>query len=294
MTRPTDPSATPHAVRRAVSRTKAGLGAALLATGLASAASAADMPAMPRFALADATTWIVTISGNGVAQPRFPGARDYTAFGYPSVEIRKAGEPVRFSAPDDGISFTLFESPNFRFGPVARFQAGRYLSDDRRRLFGLRKVEWSVEPGAFVEFWPTQFLRARVELRHGVHGHDGFVGSLGADFIQPLGALTLSIGPRFQYGDEAFNSRYFSVSPVEATLNGRVSPYSAGGGFNTVGALAAATYTVNEQWAVTGYGGYNRLVGDAGRSPIVRSLGTPNQFTFGAKVSYSFSMPALF
>ena len=267
---------------------------AALLGGLPVAAVAAALPEMPRFVLAQADTWIVTVSGNAVAQPRFPGSREYAGFGFPSVDFRRAGEPVRFSAPDDGVSFTLFESPIFRFGPVARFQAGRYLSDDRRRLFGLNKIDWAVEPGAFFEFWPTQFLRTRVELRRGVNGHHGFVGSLGADYVQPLGALTLSIGPRFQYGDEAFNSKYFSVSPLEAALNGQVTPYSAGGGFNTVGVLAAATYTLDERWAVTGYGGYNRLVGDSGRSPIVRRLGTPDQFTFGAKVSYSFSMPALF
>jgi MipA family protein len=271
---------------------------ALLLSGVSTAAGAADLaadaPTMPRFALAQADTWIVTVSGNGVAQPRFPGARDYTAFGFPSVDFRKAGEPVRFSAPDDGVSFTVFESPVFRFGPVARFQSGRYLSDDRRRLFGLNKINWAVEPGAFFEFWPTQFLRTRVELRRGVNGHHGFVGSIGADYVLPVGQFVFSLGPRFQYGDEAFNSKYFSVSPLEAALNGQVTPYSAGGGFNTVGVLAAATYTLDERWAVTGYGGYNRLVGDSGRSPIVRRLGTPDQFTFGAKVSYSFSMPALF
>lgn len=283
MTRPTDRSG------------RARLAAALLISASVSpAALAADMPSMPRFALAQADTWIVTLSGNGVAQPRFPGSRDYTAFGYPSVDIRRAGDPVRFSAPDDGVSFTLFESPALRFGPVARFQAGRYYSDDRKRLFGLNDVQWTIEPGIFAEFWPTQFLRTRVELRHGIHGHHGFVGSIGADYVQPIGALTLSLGPRFQFGDDSFADKYFGVSPIEAALNGRVTPYNPGGGFNTVGVLGAATYVFNEQWAVTGYAGYNRLVGDAGRSPIVRRLGTPDQFTFGTKISYSFSMPALF
>lgn len=249
---------------------------------------------MPRFVLSQADTWIVTVTGNGVAMPRFPGSRDYTAVGYPSFDIRRAGDPVRFSAPDDGFSVTLFESPAFRFGPVARFQSGRYYADDRRRLFGLNDVEWALEPGVFAEIWPTSFLRTRIELRHGFHGHNGFVGSIGADYVQPIGALTLSIGPRFQFGDSDYARRYFGVTPIEAILNGRVTQYVAGGGFNQAGVLAAATYQLSDAWAVTAYGGYNRLIGDAARSPIVRTLGTPNQFTFGAKVSYSFSMPALF
>ena len=42
-----------------------------------------------------------------------------------------------------------------------RYQSGRYFGDDRRNLFGLREVKWSVEPGAFVEAWPVEWLRAR-------------------------------------------------------------------------------------------------------------------------------------
>lgn len=237
--------------------------------------------------------WIVTLTGEVAAGPRFPGSDRFTAFGYPGISYRRPDEPVRFSAPDDGLSIALIDTPVFRFGPVARFQGGRYYSSDRL-LFGLHDVRWTVEPGLFAEVWPTANLRGRVELRHGVHGHDGFVGNAGVDLVYPVGAFTFSLGPRLAWGDTSFTSTYFSVTPLEAALNGRLYPYSANGGITSVGALASTTYTWSPQWATTLYAGYNRLVGSAGDSPITRRFGSPNQLTFGARLSYSFTMPALF
>jgi outer membrane protein len=39
-----------------------------------------------------------------------------------------------------------------------------------------------------------------------------------------------------------------------------------------------------------GYARYERLVGDAAKSPIVRDLGTRNQLSGGLGVSYTFIM----
>lgn len=231
--------------------------------------------------------WIVTLKANLRAQPRYPGADDLSFVGYPSLSIRRAGTVERFSAPDDGLSFSFLDDSAFRLGVVGRFQGGRYLQDDRR-LVGLNKIKWTVEPGVFVEYWPVEFLRARAELRHGINGHDGFVADLGIDLVQTYGAFTLSVGPRLSLGDSEFTRTYFGVTPAEAALNGQVEAYRPSGGITSVGALASATYVWSEQWATTAFVSYNRLVGDATDSPIVREFGSENQFGLGLTVSYSF------
>jgi outer membrane scaffolding protein for murein synthesis (MipA/OmpV family) len=272
------------------------LSAFVLAAGLPAAAQAADLTArpVPAFVEQVPAQWIVTASVNIQAMPQYPGAKDYTAVFYPSGDIRRVGEPKRFSAPDDGISFALYDSPNLRIGPTARILTGRYYGDNRKALFGFRDVQWSVEPGAFIEYWPIPEIRARGELRHGVGGHHGIVGSLAIDYVRPVDRFVFSFGPRFNFGDESFARRYFGVQPYEAALNGFVTAYRPDN-YVTVGALAAITYTFNEQWAVTGYGSYNRIVGDSGDSPLVRGrFGTPDQFIFGTRIDYSFTMPALF
>lgn len=237
---------------------------------------------------ATSDTYIVTVNANGVIQPSFPGSDNLTGSVFPSLSYRKVGEPVRFSAPDDGISMSIIDNPTFRAGPVFRFQSGRYLADDNL-LYGLRKKKYDVESGLFVEYWPVSFIRARVEIRHGFRSDSGLVGLVGVDYVQPVGKFVFSIGPRIYLGDKRYTDRWYGIRPDEAALNGHVTPYSPGGGLNGAGATAAVTYQWNEQWATTGYVNYKRVTGDAANSPIVTKIGSKDQFTFGAKVSYSFN-----
>jgi MipA family protein len=231
--------------------------------------------------------WIVTLKGNLRVGPSYPGADDFSFIGYPSASLRRAGTPERFSAPDDGLSFSFLEESALRFGVVGRFQSGRYLQDDRR-LFGLEKINWAVEPGVFVEYWPVEFLRARAEIRRGFNGHEGFVADLGLDWVQRFGAFTTSLGPRLSLGDNEFTRTYFGVTPVEAALNGQVTPYRPSGGITSVGATAAATYEWSPQWSTTAFVSYKHLVGDAADSPIVQRFGSEHQVGLGLTVSYSF------
>lgn len=233
-------------------------------------------------------TYVVTLSGNGVLLPSFPGSDRATAAFYPSLTYRRSDEPERFAAPDDGISISVFDDPSFRFGPVARFQSGRYLADDRQ-LYGLRKLNFDFEPGLFLEYWPLTFIRARVEVRHGLRDDAGFVGDVGVDYVQPVGPLVFSLGPRLKLSDTEYANRYFGVSLAEAVTNGRLYPYRAHGGLNSVGLLGAVTYRWNETWATTGYVGYDRLVNEIADSPIVTRIGSRDQLTLGAKLSYSFN-----
>ncbi|MXQ11969.1 MipA/OmpV family protein [Microvirga makkahensis] len=262
--------------------------ATLFITGTASiSAQAAD----PVFTILPESPsgWIVTLKGNLRAQPTYPGADDLSFIGYPSFSLRRAGTVERFSAPDDGLSFSFLDDSTLRFGAVGRFVGGRYLEDDRR-LLGLNKIKWAVEPGLFVEYWPVDFLRARAEIRHGINGHDGFVADLGLDAVQTFGAFTLSAGPRLSLGDSEFTRTYFGVTPEEAALNGQVEAYRPSGGITSVGATASASYVWSEQWTTTAFVSYRRLVGDAADSPIVRTFGSENQVGLGLTASYSFGI----
>jgi outer membrane protein len=232
--------------------------------------------------------WIVTLEANGFVGPRYPGSDEFGFFGYPWVSFRRPGEPKRLVLPDDGFSLSLYDTPQFRAGLTGRYRGGRFDGDDHR-LIGLNDVPWSVEPGVFVEFWPTEFLRTRAELRHGVGGHHGLVADLGLDVVQRFGAATIAFGPRMALGDGDFTRTYFGVRPFEAALNGNVRPYRPSGGITSVGLASSLTYDWSEQWSTTLSASYQRLVGDAASSPIVQRFGSENQFTVGLGVSYSFT-----
>lgn len=232
-------------------------------------------------------TYIITLNANGLLQPTFPGSDRLSGSFFPSLSYRRSDEPVRFSAPDDGISISIIDNPTFRVGPVFRFQSGRYLDDDKL-LFGLRKKNYDIESGLFVEYWPLTFIRARAELRHGFRSDTGLVGIVGIDYVQPIGQFVFSLGPRVYLGDKRYHDRWYGIRPDEAALNGHVAAYNPGGGLTAIGATAALTYRWNETWSTTGYVNYRHLVGDAADSPIVARIGSKDQFTFGGRISYSF------
>jgi outer membrane protein len=237
--------------------------------------------------------WIVTVRAKALASPEYPGAKDLSVIGYPSLSIRKADTPPSFSAPDDNISLALYDVGWLKAGPAGKFVGARRMSD-YPELFGLRNVGWGVELGGFVELWPTQNIRTRFELRHGIGAHNDFVGNIAADWVQPWGRWTFSVGPRLTFVGDRFADKYFSVTPLEAAYNGRLTPFTARGGLEGVGGAAAATYQFSPQWAATAFVHYERLVGDAGISPLTSIVGTRNQFTFGANIAYTFSMRSLF
>jgi outer membrane scaffolding protein for murein synthesis (MipA/OmpV family) len=232
--------------------------------------------------------WVVTLKGNAIFSPDYLGAKDYTLTPFPSLGIRRAGTPAAFAAPDDGIGIALLENQWFRFGPVARYRPGRYLDDDAK-LFGLDKVPWTVEAGVFAEVWPTPNLRGRVEVRHGFREDDGWVGDIAADLVLPYGNWTFSAGPRFAFGADTFMRTNFGVTPEEAALNPFIAaPYKPSAGLFGAGVAAAATYQWNQNWSTTVQASWTRLVQDAAKSPIVKTLGSRDQFVVGLTAAYSF------
>ena len=259
----------------------------------ATIASAADLERPTSGQLATAPDdWIVTVRAKAIASPEYPGSKDYSFFGYPALSLRKASSPATFSAPDDNVSLALFDRGWLKAGPVGKFVSARRASE-HSELFGIHNVGWTVELGGFVEIWPSDRFRTRFEVRQGIRGHEDIVGTVAADWVQPLGNWTFSIGPRVNIVGNRFADRYFSISPIEAAFNGRVTPFKARGGFESIGATGAATYQWSPAWGTTAYVRYERLIGDAGRSPMSSVLGTRNQWTVGGNISYSFAMKPL-
>ncbi len=258
----------------------------LASTALVPRAWAAD-PVFDPKPVAQNNEWIVTVNAWAQVAPSFIGSDRYSFFGYPTVRFRRAGTPEPFSAPDDGAGFAVYATDSFRIGPVVRIRPGRY-SGSEGRLTGLDDVKFAVEPGVFVDFWPIAQVRARAELRYGLNGYEGFVGNLSLDYVQRIGQFTLSGGPRMALGSEEFTQAYFGVTPFEAFINPLVTTYRPSGGITSVGVAAAVKYDFSETFSTTVFGGYNRLTDDAADSPIVRSFGSRNQFSFGVNLAYSF------
>jgi outer membrane scaffolding protein for murein synthesis (MipA/OmpV family) len=237
--------------------------------------------------------WFATLKATGGFLPSWEGAKSYSFLGYPSIELRRA-DAREWSAPDDGLDFSVYDARGFSIGPVVRYELGRYRSDDPRRLFGIQDVPWTIEPGVFAEFRavPNMF-RARLEVRHGLGSGNGFVADAAADYLLHFGPATFALGPRLGLGDQEYMRKQFGVTLTESLQNGAVAPFKPDGGLKSAGVATSVTYDFSKQWQAVVYGGYDRLVADAAKSPLVRKLGSPDQLQLGLTLNYSFSLSGL-
>jgi outer membrane scaffolding protein for murein synthesis (MipA/OmpV family) len=234
--------------------------------------------------------WLVTVNVKGVFSPKYTGSASYGFVGYPTLSFRRPGMPPEWSSPDDSIALALFDNGRFSIGPALAYRGGRSAAD-APELAGTHKVKWTLEGGVFANLWlAPEKLRLRGELRRGMRGRDGVNGSIGADYVMQVGQWTLGLGPRAKFANNTFMRYQFGVSPAEAAANPRLAAHDAKAGFYAVGAYGSATYRQNEHWSYTLHGGYDRLVGDAGKSPIVRGSGSRDQWSIGAIVSYTFGV----
>jgi outer membrane scaffolding protein for murein synthesis (MipA/OmpV family) len=272
------------------------LGLAVTATVLSGAASAADLPTIKEAPIAPTPDWIVTFAPMVGVAPTYPGAKTYSFWGLPGGSLRRSDQPERFSSPDDSFSIAFFHNEWFDAGAAGRWIGARDVKNNPA-LFGMSDVNWSIEIGGYAEVFPIEGLRLRGEVRQAVTGYDGLAASAIADLYHRWGPLTLSIGPRLEFGNDTYAKSFFSVTPFEAALNqlvgGRLTPYNATGGLTAAGGVVAARYEINETWRVSGYGEYESLTGSVANSPLVKHTGSPDQFSAGIEIAYRFHTGAL-
>ena len=232
-------------------------------------------------------TWTVMIGGEGQYRPSYQGA-DHSLFSpVPIFSIRRAGSVDQFRSPRDNISIALIDFGDLRAGPAGKFVPSRKASS-YSELTGLGDVKAAYEVGGFIEYFPVDWFRVRNETRAGFGGHQGVVSDFSADFIVPVTrSITVSGGPRFTLESAKAVSPYFSIDAAQAAASG-LSVFDAKGGAHSAGVGAQVKYRIDPQGEVHSYIEYDRLLGDAAKSPLVTTRGSVNQTTVGIGASYSF------
>ena len=79
------------------------------------------------------------------------------------------------------------------------------------------------------------------------------------------------------------------MTPAAAVASG-LPAYRPRSGFYALGAMAGLTVKFGRNWGMRSYLGYDRLIRDAGNSPIVRSFGSRDQFSGGAGLFIEFNV----
>src|SRR5688572_11526701 len=219
------------------------------------------------------------------AGPSYPGADSYSIRPLFDIARARGDKPFDFEAPDESFGFSIVKSGGLEIGPAANFQGSRTADDVGAPL---DKVGATLEAGGFIQYAFSPKFRLRTEALRGLGGHDGWTGNVGADYVARDGdAWLFSIGPRVTFSDGRYHRAYFGVTPAESVRSG-LAAWRPGGGVQAVGATAGLIASVSKRWGIYGFAKYDRLVGDAARSPVVRAHGSRDQVSGGLALTYTF------
>jgi outer membrane protein len=250
-------------------------------------ASVALLPAWTAATAQDSNDYRVRVGLGAQLQPDYIGADGTQVAPYWRFDLARGTNPFRFKAPDDGFGISVVSKDGFSFGPTLNIESSRKNSDVGAPV---GKVPTTFEVGAFAQYYMLPSLRLRGEVRKGINGHEGVVSSIGIDQVWRDGdRYVISIGPRVLISDARYQRAYFGVTPAVALATG-LPVYRPSSGVHALAATTGMTFQFNPRWGAFGYGRYERLVGDAGKSPIVRQFGSRNQLSAGAGISYTFTV----
>ncbi|WP_435267498.1 MipA/OmpV family protein [Shinella sp. BE166] len=231
--------------------------------------------------------WYLKVGAAGFAAPRYEGAKKYLFQVTPMISLGKAGSTVRFSSRNDNPSFALIDNGGFRAGATGKLIMPRD-DDDSKDLRGLTPVKFGGELGGFAEAYPTDWLRVRGEVRHGIRSHDGIVADVAADaFVDVRPDVRISAGPRVTLASNDYMDTYYGVNRNQVAKSD-LAAYDPDGGIHSVGAGAAITWQVNEKIETSAFAEYKRIVGDAAKSSLVKERGDRDQLLIGLSATYRF------
>ncbi|MDI7861484.1 MipA/OmpV family protein [Rhizobiaceae bacterium n13] len=232
--------------------------------------------------------WYVSAGLEGFVGPEFSGSSHSKLQFSPLISVGRQGPGPRFSSRNDNASFALLENEAFRAGLVGKLITKRD-DDTSSELVGLATVPWGVEIGGFAEVYPTDWLRARGELRQGIRSHDGLVADVAVDAFTDLAPnLRLSGGPRATFATQGYYDAYYAVSAKQSAASG-LSEYDPGSGIDSYGVGAALTWQATENLTAGSFIEYRRLAGPAADSSLVEERGSKNQLTIGLSANYKFN-----
>lgn len=247
-----------------------------------------------------ATDWSLSVGAAGLLTPAFQGSRDYAFSVVPDVRLRYRER--LFASVPEGLGFNVVtRSPRengWKLGPLVKYRFGRdedgrgpfTVAGGSRALRGLGDVGGAAELGGFVDY-RLGAAQARVELRHGLGGHEGLVADLQLDYIASVGPLRLSVGPRLTLASAGYLGAYFGVGSSQAARSG-LPEYRPGGGLVSYGLGGRAILPLVGGLSATLFAGYERLGGPAAGSPLVRLRGSPDQAVVGLGLGWRFDLGA--
>jgi outer membrane scaffolding protein for murein synthesis (MipA/OmpV family) len=225
--------------------------------------------------------WLVVVGASPLLSPQYEGSQRYTVKPGPTIFVRYK-DRFYFST-GEGLGVDVLRERTYRAGVAISYDLGRD-QDLNLRLRGLGDVDPAPELKLYGEYVIFPFV-LHADVRRGLGGHDGYIGDVG--FYVPIAGgekYFVFIGPSFTWADDRYMSSYFGITPAQAARS-QFSTFTANGGAKSATLGLSAEYSFTDHWFAQADMAYQRLIGDAGDSPITED---PSQFALALTIGYRF------
>ena len=201
----------------------------------------------------------------------------------PSVEYQWANG--WFAGTNRGVGYNFSKDPTLQYGLGLGFDLGRKESA-KGALAGMGSIAAKVEYGAFLSYALDRHWRLSSLLRYGSGDEgQGITANLGANYgIDMAPKWRLDLGVSTTWANSKNIQSYFGVNATQSQQSGHAT-YSPAAGLRDVSASLNLSHQLTPKISVTGGLNASRLVGEATRSPLVKS---PQSVTGNLSAGYAF------
>jgi len=248
---------------------------------------------------------IVTVGVGAGFMSDYEGAKHHSFSPVPGAIGTVGGHD--FAIIGNRASFNLIRRPD---GPAWAIQAGPLISVNFNRtsrsniddpqVRALPKRDLTIEAGGYLGISKTGVLTSRhdmltlsVSYRHDIFGvHDSAIVTPNLQYFTPLSRkIAVAAFVSADHVGNGYMASYFNITPADSRASGLPAYHGRGGWKNwTLGAAGTVSLSGDllHGWKLVGAATYSRLLGDAAASPVVRDVGTANQWLGAIGVAYTF------
>lgn len=224
-------------------------------------------------------------AGIGVT-PDYPGADNYEAVGLPLFQLRYKD---KLTLDPLGLRFRIWRNDRLRLRLTLGPSESRSADADTP-IAKLNDVDRGLNTGLILEGRIAGPVAFRLNMRKEIAGgHDGFNVSPSVGVILTDKTKTYTVIPEIavDWSDDNYMNAFYAVMPARAAA-ANLAPYNPSSGFRDILFRVTTSYRFNEHWIMLGRAQAGYLLGDAKKSPIVRTSGDAFQSVFGFGIMYNF------
>jgi outer membrane protein len=226
--------------------------------------------------------WSIRIGALGIYKPAYEGSDDYELKGFPIIDITL--RDTFFLNVPKGLGAYVWNRNDFKLGLSIGYTFGRD-EDDSSDLKGLGDIDSGATANVLFK-WAIGDVALDARYEEQITGQDtGFQVHLGLGYDLRIAEKTiLKPSIKTTYASSDYMEEYFGISPSQSTRSGMLV-YDAASGFKSLGFQIMATYRLDQHWGILAIAGYDRLVGEAADSPVVKD---ENQYRVSIGLSHKF------